>query len=1114
MIDHIKKNNTLAPPEPGKRATGQPVQDARPKHFPIVGFGASAGGIEAFMTLLQHLDPNLGMAYVLVMHLSPNHKSSLAKVLQTKTTMPVNTVKDGMEVKANNVYVIPPNTLMSMVDGHLKLGRRELPTTGNFEIDFFLTALASIYKNNAIGVILSGTATDGTLGVKAIKAEGGITFAQDETAKFSGMPRSAYECGYVDFLLPPKEIAKELERLVNVPYTRLPSDKIQDVQLAELNDQTDELRIILSIVKKRTGIDFFSNYKHASIYRRVVRRMVLNKFEVLADYTTMVKAMPREVDALYNDFLINVTSFYRDPDFYRILSSDVFPSFTRGGKRTDPVRIWVAGCSTGEEAYSIAICLLEFLEEKGISIPVQIFASDLDDHAIEQARLGIYPTSAVQGVSKPLLKKYFTRVDGQYQINQFVRELCIFSKQDLLKDPPFSRMDLISCQNVLIYLEANPQARILQTFHFSLKTTGFLCLGKSESLGSAADLFVASDRKIKLFSPARTGSPRLSFDTRKTRTTPSSLEQHPSELNLSGDVEKDIAKLILSQYVPPCILVNKNLTIVQFFGVIAPYLEPATGKASLHVLKIIKQELVIHLGSLLQRARKTETVVSKEDVAITINNIQKSVTIEIAPKKQAAGEILFLVVFKEHYQPGPHQNVGKGESGSKIGSRQRTIVTLEQQLSESRDLIRASNEEYETTYEELQAYNEEILSSNEELQSVNEQLETSKEELQSVIEELTTTNEELRKRNIDYKQSQSYAEAIVETVQNPLLVLTSNFQVRMANRAFYQTFKLKQEETEDQFLFELGGNAWAIPSLRDDLNELLIMKSDFKDFEIKHLFQGLGELVLDINAYRLFRSGDKDETLILLAFNNLSDLLKANRELKRANEQLTEFTFIASHDLQEPLRKIQAFSSSLLSPEANLNDYAKDYSQKINASSSRMSMLVKDLLSFSLLSLDDKKLVTVDLNETLKHVLVDLEEVITGKAAVVNVSSLPKIHGVPVQMSQLFYNLLNNALKFGKESIVINVTAEEVSDQRIKDYELNTASRYVAIAVSDNGIGFDQKYMSKLFMLFQRLHPRKGTNGSGVGLAICKKIVEDHRGIILATGKVNEGSTFTVILPV
>jgi two-component system CheB/CheR fusion protein len=1103
-------------PSPKRKKTQakkKTASDLRPKPFPIVGFGASAGGIEAFTKLLQHLNPDLGMAYVLIMHLSPNHKSALAEIVQSTTKMRVQTVKDGMEVMANNVYVIPPNTFMSLVDGHLKLAPRSVTAIGNFAVDYFLTALASIYKNNAIGVILSGTATDGTLGLKAIKAEGGITFAQDDSAKFPGMPTSAYDSGYVDFLMPPERIAEELARLVHVSYTNLPSDKIAAVQIKDLNAHTEDLRKILAIVKNKSGVDFFLSYKHASVYRRVVRRMVLNKFESLKDYIVMLKATPKEVDALYDDFLINVTGFFRDLDFYKILVKDVFPILVSERKALDPIRIWVAGCSTGEEAYSIAICLTEFLEEKELSVPIQIFASDLDANAIEKARLGIYQISSLQGVSSSHLKKYFRKTDGHYQIVKSVREFCVFSQQNLLKDPPFSRIDLISCQNVLIYLEPNPQARILQTFHYALKPAGYLCLGKSETIGTASDLFDTIGNKVKIFLRKPTKSPQLQF-TLHTSGKVTAEERQFSEEKVDVDLEKDIGKLILSRYVHPCILVNKNLTIVQFFGPVSSYLEPVTGKASFNVLKIIREDLVIYLGSLIQQARKTEKAAIKQGIGFFHNSISREITIEVVPRKNSSGDILFLVVFKENgiIQPLPKENGAKVKT--RADSNERKIVKLEEQLTESRGLIRVTNEEYETTHEELQAYNEEILSSNEELQSVNEELETSKEELQSAIEELTTTNEELRKRNVELKRSHTYAEAIVETMHSPLLVLAANLQVRMANKAFYQTFRLTQEKTEGTLIYDLGDSAWEIPSLREHLNELLARKSNFKEFELKHSFPVLGELTLDVNAYRLLKEDNSNETLILLAFNNTGELLKVNKELRKVNEQLSDFAFISSHDLQEPLRKIQAFASLLAQPQADLNDFARKYSEKINASSFRMSTIIRDLLSFSLLSQADRKLVVVDLNEIVKHVVDDFQTDIQEKKAVINISSLPSVNAEPVHMMQLFHNLIGNALKFGKGDIEINVTCEDVPGEIISIHDLARDKKYISIIVSDNGIGFNQKYAAKIFTLFQRLDNTKGVDGSGVGLAICKKIVEDHGGIILANGKENEGATFTVILPV
>lgn len=973
----------------GEKKTKSGKADLAPKPFPIVGIGASAGGVKAFTTLLEHLSPKLGMAYVLIMHLSPSHKSALAEIMQSKTRMKVQTVKDGMEVMANTVYVIPPGTLMSLVDGHLKLAPRSITSIGNFAIDYFLTALGSIYKNNAVGIILSGTATDGTLGLKAIKAGGGITFAQDETAEFNGMPNHAYDSGYVDFRLSPETIAIELERLVKIPYSHLPSDKIEAVPGKVLHEQADDLQRILSFVKNKTGIDFFLNYKHASIYRRILRRMALNKVEKLPEYYEMLKRDSKEVDALYDDFLINVTYFFRDPDFYTTLTEKVFPSIVKHGSTTEPLRIWIAGCSTGEEAYSVAICLIEYLENQELPIPIQIFASDLDPNAIEKARLGIYSASVLVDVSPNYLKKYFTKNEGLYQINKSVRQICVFSQHNLLKDPPFSRMDLISCQNVLIYLDTTPQERILQTFHYALKSDGFLFLGKSETVGSSVEFFEPLDKKIKIYSKKATKSPQLEFTIDREKNSISHINEFNTQ-RAEVNVEKVISKLILSQFVHPCVAINKSLSIIHFFGSTSRYLQPVTGKASLNVLKIIREDLVVDLGILIQQAKKTERIASKAAILITDNGSNKEIAIDVVPTR-ISEEIFFLIVFKEStIVHSTSENMGVGGRARAVTNK--TILRLEEELIQSRALVRTANEEYETTFEELQANNEEILSSNEELQSVNEELESSKEELQSAIEELTTTNFELSTRNVDLDKSQT--------------------------------------------------------------------------------------------------------------------------SLKKVNEQLEQFAFISSHDLQEPLRKIQTFSNRLLDDQGNLNEHAKNYAKKISASSARMAALIRDLLDFSVLSRSEKKSRPVDLNQILKDVLNDFEISIDEKKAVVRIATLPVVQAEPIQMNQLFHNLLSNSLKFSKTSPEITISSRDaIREDFLKYPELDKDCNYVAISFGDNGIGFDNHYIDKMFVLFQRLHNVQGVDGTGVGLTVCKKIVEDHRGFIYAHGEPGIGATFTIFLP-
>lgn len=1024
--------------------------------------------------------------------------------------MKIHTGKNGMEVKINNIYVIPPNAYMSLIDGHLKVGPRSLGKIGNFAVDYFLIALASIYKNNSIGIILSGTASDGTIGLKAIKAEGGITFVQDDSAKFSGMPRSAYDSGYADFILSPKNIAAELAQFSKTSYTVVSEDKIERKRAKELKNEKEVLKKILLIINEKTGVDFIQNYKAASIYRRIVRRSVLNKCKTLHDYHSILESNEKEVRDLYNDFLINVTSFFRDPDFYKTLETEILPDIVRARQSTDPIRIWIAGCATGEEAYSVAITVMRFLEQKDLSISFLIFASDLDAQAIEKARIGIYPVSTLQNVPEKYLSRYFRKIDGHFQIDKHVRESCVFSQHDLLKAPPFSRIDLISCQNVLIYLENDPQQRILQKFHYALKPSGFLFLGKSENIGASIDFFAPLDKKVRVFRRRSANTPPIEFDIPKIQADTAKNVQRV-EVTTVSNIEKELGKVLLTRYVMPSVVVNQNLNITQFFGATGPYLEPSMGKASFNVLKMIREDLLIDLRALLYEAKKTQGIACKDGIRINDDKIAKEITIEVFPKS-INNELFYLVVFQESRTPLLKTDGEVGKTKKTSDQKDDVIVRLEEDLRLSRELIRTTNEEYESSLEELQSYNEETLSTNEELQSVNEELETSKEELQSSNEELTTINDELQKRNIELKESQNYSRAIVDTVNSPFVVLNSNLQIRSANRSFFKTFRLNQEDTEGSFIYDLAENSWDIPVLRENLNDLIGAKKTFLEFSLTHYFPAVGELVFIINAYRLIKE-DSRETLILLAFINVSDVLKANEELKLLNEHMAQFAYVASHDLQEPLRKIVTFTNYISEHDA-FDEYTKKYLEKISATTVRMSTLLKDLLGYSMLTNKEKEFVRVDLDNTIQNVCKDLELVIEEKSALVNIESLPEIIGDPLLINQLFYNLVINALKFSIGQPIINISTKNMSpDDRIK-HGLKKDKRYACVSVKDNGIGFDQKYADRIFTIFQRLNDKPEVNGSGMGLAICKKIVQDHGGAISAISKENEGSTFLIFLQI
>ena len=502
----MKVASRTSPGQPkSKKPTSpnSPEKETSPKAKPltIVGIGASAGGLEAFTQLLRNLPASTGMAFVLVQHLDPKHESMLTQILSQRTKMPVNEVKDGMAVQPDHVYIIPPNTDMTISGGVLTLEPRAEVRGHQMPVDHFFLSLAEDQKNNAIGVILSGTASDGALGLKAIKAEGGITFAQDEkSAKYGGMPHSAAAANAADFILPPEGIAKELVRISLHPYLPAKARALQNAGKAVdrflLNG--NELGEIFAVLKASTGVDF-THYKQATPKRRILRGMALRRIENIKDYVGYLEENPAEREALCQDILIHVTGFFRDPETFTALADQVFPEIIKNRGPQRPVRVWVPGCSTGEEAYSLAVALVEFLGKNATNMPIQIFATDILDGAIHKARAGRYPENIASELSPERLERFFVRMDGGYEVSKSIREMCVFAKHDLTRDPPFSNLDLISCRNVLIYLRQELQRRAMAVFHYALHPAGFLLLGKSETIGRFPDLFASVDRKYKIY---------------------------------------------------------------------------------------------------------------------------------------------------------------------------------------------------------------------------------------------------------------------------------------------------------------------------------------------------------------------------------------------------------------------------------------------------------------------------------------------------------------------------------------------------------------------------------------------------------------------------------------
>lgn len=782
----------------------------------IVGVGASAGGLEAFTELLAHLPLDTGMGFVLVQHLDPQHASALADLLRRATPLPVREATNKLRVEPNHVYVIPPNRALSINSGALVLRPRPQTRTPTRSIDAFFEALAEDQRERAIGVVLSGTASDGTIGLEAIKAEGGITFAQDDSARYNSMPRSAAAAGCVDFVLSPKQIAEELSRIARhpavarAPAAALPS-RADDARAAgalrgraeakgrgrrneaSARGSSSGFEKVMLLLRNHSNVDF-SLYKPNTIERRIRRRMVLSRQDTLDDYARFLRGNARELDALYSDVLINVTSFFRNPDAFGALQRRVWPELL-GQPGSDPVRIWVLGCSTGQEAYSLAMSFTEAADKAPRMRPLQVFATDLSDGTLDKARHGLYTKVMAEDVSPERLRRFFVEEEGGYRIVKSLRERVIFARHNVISDPPFSRIDLISCRNLLIYFEPVLQARVLPAFHYALKPGGYLYLGASESIGGFTDLFDPLDKKHKVYAkkpgpmpafwlPVGRGSEEPHRGRGRTQAPKAAPPRAGDGEALGGfrgelTAQREADRITVNQFAPPAVLVNAELQVLQFRGPTSRYLEPPKGKASFDVLKMARKGLMLPLRSAIDEAKKRRLTARRQGVRLEHEDGPRGVDLAVIPLKNLR-ERCFLIVFGEAdgARGAPGARAQKPVSRPQARDEGRRAADLEAELAETRDYLQSIQEQHEAANEELQASNEEVQSANEELQSINEELETSKEELESANEELTTVNEEMAARNAELHRLNADLVNIQTAAQQALVLLGRDLTIR------------------------------------------------------------------------------------------------------------------------------------------------------------------------------------------------------------------------------------------------------------------------------------------------------------------------------------------------
>jgi two-component system, chemotaxis family, CheB/CheR fusion protein len=1079
-----------------------------------VGIGASAGGLEAFTQLLRALPNDTGMAFVFVQHLDPTHETVLTELLSRVTRMPTGQVEDGAPVRPDHVYVIPPNHSLTMSGGILHLGSRETTHGRHLPIDTFLASLADDQGPRAIGVILSGTGSDGAVGLRAIKSAGGVTFAQDErSAQHAGMPHSAVVAGAVDLVLPASKIAAELARIARHPYVESPPTSPSDADPAP---DRDGLRQIFRILRSAAGTDF-QGYKPATVRRRVARRMLLHRIGTLDSYARHLRQHPAEVQALHDDLFVTVTRFFRDPEVFHALAHAVFPRMMKDRTRGTPIRIWTPGCATGEEAYSILIALTEFLEttKGGEDVAIQLFATDANAASITRARAGHYPESIGLDVSPERLRRFFVKADGQYQVSKLLRDLTVFAVHNVATDPPFSRLDLLTCRNVLIYLGLDLQKRVLPVFHYALKPTGFLLLGNAETPGTFSDLFVPVDKTHRIYA-RRPGPPRTALGWTPRELDGSAKRAFPltaERLRLPQEPElgREADRILLAKYAPAGVIVNDDLEVLHVRGRTGPYLELPSGAASVNLLKMLREGLLVDVRAAVKRARATGALVRKDGAQVRRHDGLARVNIAVIPlhsstaRRPAPGG--FLVLFEDGPSPVASASQRTGVGRAKLPGEERTTQALRAELESTKEYLQAIINEREATNEELKSASEELQSTNEELQSTNEELETSKEELQSVNEELGTVNDELQARNAELGSLNSDLANILSSVTIPIVIVGRDLRIRrftgMATRVLNVVptdvgrsildirWKIELEDVERVLLGVIETlTPWERDVQDEDGHWYSVRALPYRS--IDSTIDGAVMAFIDVDARRQLEN----------------ELHKRADEFERVSAMKDEFLALLSHELRTPLSAMFGWARLLRSGKLD-RDRSAHAVEIIERNMVLQARLIEDLLDVSRIIAGKLRVECrpLALRDVVDAAVEALRPAASGKR--VQLSSVlgadpARVLGDSIRLQQAIGNLLSNALKFTPEGGSIEV-------------RLARAESEVTLQVRDSGEGIAPDLLPHLFERFRQgessiIRPHSGL---GLGLALTRYLVEQHEGTILAESPgPGKGATFTVILPV
>ena len=1178
-----------------------------------VGLGASAGGLEALRGLVRNLPTDLPAAYFVVQHLGPHHKSMLVDIIGRETEMPVLEITDDLLPQSNTVYITPPNSDLVAEKNRIHLTEPSKQVAApKPSVNRFLKTLAIHKKSKAVGVILSGTGSDGSIGIEAIREHGGITIAQDElTAKYSSMPTSAMETGAVDLVMSAEEIGGQFSKIVKLP---------RDLNALRVTPLSfDGVSELIRLLHKHTKVNF-RHYKTATFQRRVERRMVATKCDDLESYTKLAHSSSKEVDALFRDLLISVTSFFRDPVEFESLTKHLEKIVDE--KNGEPIRVWIPGTATGEEAYSIAILFSEAIRRSkaGQHSSLQIFATDIDIQAIDVGRKGFYPESAMEQVPTKFIDKYFDKVTSGYSVKKALREKIVFSIHSVAQDAPFLNIDMISCRNLLIYFQTSLQAEVFNRFHYSLVPHGLLFLGKSEATSASEDMYRLAPREKHIFyqkpyytSKAATG---LTYDL--PGITEPRKKPYPSiEMQQLENANIRFESLVTSLG-PNGFLIGKDMTIKRAFGNVERYTGMTAGNIDTTVRSLLaepfRQDILASAPGVI---RNDTPHIGHPRAYSDIPRLQESMTI-YPVKGGVDGEIDALVLFKR--VAGDETKSDNYTTTDSSNALREQVDILTNELAIAKDNLQQTVEELETSNEELQALNEELQSSNEELQSTNEELETSNEELQSTNEELSTVNEELHVNTHQLSVVNRSLNSILENVALPMLVVDRDLHITSASRlaetyfdidsgltqphigncnmgADYpdladllatsmragdavnvhiddhkengllkivprfddngeiigaiivvsdNTERLKSARNELQLIFDnvpvgitarnaegeiIRTNKMASYLFRYDTVEATgtkfynyfepelgkqIQKLDQQALQTRKPVTGLVMNLTDLDGHNIWARMSHipvldpmlGEAVIYSVTQNITEdhyreekLKNTLAELARSNEELNRFSYICSHDMKEPVRLIQAMTSLLVDPNFEADDTKRmEVLTRINTNTHRLGSIIDSLLAYS--RIDAKvEFDDVDINEILSQVTESLSLVIQEQGAQIEIDDMPVLQGAHIHFTQLFQNLIGNALKFcDKECPIVRVKSTKVDN----DWKF---------LVEDNGPGVAKKSREEIFNLFSRLNRRDEVEGSGLGLSIVQRIVAQYGGTIECIESELGGAGFSISLP-